>query len=131
MSLSLNCILVGDSHHINVKVSQTEDTTTLQKLIKKEKAPQLDHIPASDLELWKVNFPIRDLKAQLVQFTSDDVRDSKLPPAKRLSAIFKNGIEEDYIHVIVASPGVSRQFSLFKPPSSDSDSSLPQLCYSR
>jgi Crinkler effector protein N-terminal domain len=130
MSLSVNCCLLGDSNQIfTVKFSKTDDVSILKDLIKEKKAPHLNHIAASDLELWKVNFPIDDLEAQLAKFTPS--RASMLFPAKRLLQIFKGGIEEDYIHVIAASPGVSRQSSLFKPPSSDSDSSLPQLPCSR
>jgi hypothetical protein len=67
MSLSLNCFFLGDDpdRTFTVKIPKNKNVSILKKLIKEEKAPHLDYVAASDLDLWQVSFPIDDLETEL------------------------------------------------------------------
>jgi crinkler effector protein len=58
--LSLNCSVLGDDLKkvFTVKIDEAENVSILKKLIKEEKAPHLDHVAASDLQLWNVSIPM-------------------------------------------------------------------------
>ena len=64
--LSLNCFIVSDDpdQMVTVKIPKNENVSILKKIIKEEKAPQLNYIDASDLDLWLVSFPIDDLSSK-------------------------------------------------------------------
>ena len=112
MSLPLNCLVVGDvpDRIFTVKIPKTENVSILKKLIKEEKAPHLDHVAASDLDLWQVSFPIDDLETELGNINLS--RYPKLsPPSKKLTTFFTDAADE-CLHVIAKVPGTSRQFSL-------------------
>jgi Crinkler effector protein N-terminal domain len=66
--LSLNCLVVGDDLKkvFTVKIPKTENVSILKDLIKEKKAPHLDHVAASDLDLWNISL------------AKDDVTDEKL-----------------------------------------------------
>jgi hypothetical protein len=55
-TLELNCLVLGDvsSRVFTVKIANTENVSALKKLIKVEKKPAFDHVPADTLDLWKV-----------------------------------------------------------------------------
>ena len=57
--LLLHCFVLGDDEE-RFEISKDKDVGILKEEIKKKKAPYLDHIAASDLELWKVCLPIDD-----------------------------------------------------------------------
>ena len=46
-----------------VKIERGESVGVLKKLVKEEKKPMLDHLPADTLDLWKVNIPVADDEA--------------------------------------------------------------------
>jgi len=64
--LSLNCFVLGDDpdRTFTVKIPKAENISILKDLIKEKKAPHFDHIAASDLDLWRVSFPIDDFPFQ-------------------------------------------------------------------
>jgi hypothetical protein len=57
MSLSLNCLIHGEDQEkmFTIEIEETKNVSILKKLIKEEKAPHLDHVAASDLDLWNVS----------------------------------------------------------------------------
>ena len=67
LTLSLNCLVLGDEPEkmFTVKISKMENVSILRKLIK-EKAPHLDHVTASDLQLWKLDLHLVGLGAEPV-----------------------------------------------------------------
>ena len=69
MSLSLNYLVVGDNPDriFTVEISKNKNISILKKLIKVEKARhfRVEHVDASDLELWQVSFLIDDLEKEL------------------------------------------------------------------
>jgi hypothetical protein len=52
--ISLNCLIHGEVSEkmFTVEVEKTKNVSILKKLIKEEKAPHLEHVAASDLDLW-------------------------------------------------------------------------------
>jgi len=111
MSLSLNCFLLGDDPDriFTVEIPKNKNISILKKLIKEEKAPHLDHVAASDLDLWQVFFPIDDLETELGNINL--ARYPKLSlPSKKLITFFTDAAD-DCLHVIAKAPGTSRQSS--------------------
>jgi hypothetical protein len=107
---SLNCLILSDDpdRMFTVKTWKTDNVSTLKNHIKEKKAPRLDHIAASDLDLWQVSFPIDDLETELRNF--DPAGCPKLPN-KKVTTFFKN-VVDDCLHVIVEAPGTSRKYIL-------------------
>jgi len=113
MSLSLNCLVVGDNHDrtFTVKISKVENVSILKKLIKEEKAHRFNHVDASDLDLWRVSFPIDDLEKELGSINLAGYLKLS-PPSKKLTTFFTD-VEDDCLHVIAKVPGMSRQSPLW------------------
>ena len=99
MSLSLNCLVYGDDLEkwFTVEVQKDKNVSILKKLIKEEKAPHLDHIDASDLDLY--------LTLQPLHVNHDPSK--KLSPRKILSSIFDQVIDPQRLHIIAKAPGTS------------------------
>jgi hypothetical protein len=112
MSLSLNCFLLGDDpdRTFTVKVPKTDNVYILKSLIKEKKAPHLNHVAASDLDLWKADFPIDDLATELGNINLA-LYPKLSPPTKKLTTFFTDAVD-DCLHVIAKAPGMSRQSSL-------------------
>jgi len=56
-TLELNCLVFGDIDCLfTVTVANTDWVSKLQKAIRVEKQPELDHVPADALKLWKVGY---------------------------------------------------------------------------
>ena len=108
MSLSLNCLVFGDDPErtFTIQIPKTDNVSILKSLIKKEKAPHLDHVAASDLDLWQVSIPIDDdLETELGKINL--ARSLKLSsPTKKLAKIFTD-VADDCLHVIAKAPGTS------------------------
>ena len=106
MALSLNCFLVGDDldRTFTVKIEKTENLNILKRLIKEEKAPTLNHIAASDLDLWAAGFEMDALTEELL---NNALHKRKLSTTTKLSSIFKNVVNDDFLHIIVKAPGTS------------------------
>ena len=77
-----------------VKVPKSDNVSILKSLIKKEKAPHLNHVAASDLNLWKVDVPIDDLPTK--NFLTDG---PKLGSGELLLDVFPSELDIRLIHV--------------------------------
>ena len=99
--LSLNCFLLGDDpdRMFTVEILNNKNVSILKDLIKEKKASQLKDIDASDLDLWKVDFPIDNLP------TKNLVTDGpKLGSGELLSDVFPSELDIRFIHVTVYVP---------------------------
>ena len=78
--LSLNCFILGDDldRTFTVEIPKTKNVSILKDLIKKKKAPHLDHVAASDLDLWQVSFPIDNLHSKKPPTVGPKLRSNKL-----------------------------------------------------
>ena len=101
----LNCFVLGDKEDsvFTVKIPKTDNVSILKKLIKEEKAPHLNHVAASDLELWEVSFPI-DNHASKKSQTEPPLRVNK-----RLSSLWDGDPSDDDLHILVKAPGTPEQ----------------------
>ena len=100
--LSLNCLVLDDDLKkvFTVEVEKTKNVSILKKLIKEEKAPHLDHVAASDLDLWNVSIPMDvDTDAKLKNINNLEPLDALL----RLSDVFPR-VEESHLHILVQAP---------------------------
>ena len=100
--LSLNCFVCGDDLKkvFTLKIPKTKNVSILKSLIKEKKAPHLDHVAASDLDLWNVSIPKDDdADERLKSIYNLEPLDALL----RLSDVFPH-VEEYHLHVIVRSP---------------------------
>ncbi|EDR11781.1 uncharacterized protein LACBIDRAFT_313535 [Laccaria bicolor S238N-H82] len=104
MSLSLNCLILGDDHSRTfvVKIPKNESISFLRDLIKEKKAPHLNHIAASDLDLWAVSIPIDHLQTELENINLADQQ--KLSPTKKLTSL--EDVTDDHLHVIAKAPAI-------------------------
>jgi hypothetical protein len=103
MSLSLNCLVFGDEEDkvFTVEVEKTKNVSILKKLIKEEKAPHLDHVAASDLDLWMVDLGPGPVRVNLDNYPKLS------PPRKKLSLVFDDTVDDQRLHIIVKAPGTS------------------------
>jgi hypothetical protein len=102
----LNCFVLGDKEDnvFTVKIPKTDNVSILKKSIKEEKAHRLGHVDASDLELWKVSFPIDDHASKKSQ------TEPPLRPNKRLYSLWHGNPLDDNLHILVKAPGVFQVF---------------------
>ncbi|PPQ70836.1 hypothetical protein CVT26_014041 [Gymnopilus dilepis] len=112
--ISLNYLIQGDGRDriATVKVLKTDNVAALKNSIKADKAPYLDHIPASDLDLWHVSLPTDNLAPEPNQMKAILSDDQKLPTTAILSTIFQD-IAPDHVHVILKSPYLSLNCLVF------------------
>ena len=109
MSLSLNCLIHGEVQEMmfTVKIPKTENVSILKDLIKEKKAPHLNHVAASDLDLWMVDLLLDELGAEPVHVNLNT--NSKLsPPRKKLSSFFNSTVDDERLHIIVKATGTSQ-----------------------
>ncbi|KDR79311.1 hypothetical protein GALMADRAFT_1233107 [Galerina marginata CBS 339.88] len=104
--LSLNCFVLGGTHNQNfiVDIAENKYVSHLKDMIKEKRAPHLNHVAASDLQLWQVSIPVDDLEKEIEN--TDFARLTELPPSKELSALFTN-VERGRLQVIVDTPLLS------------------------
>jgi len=81
---------------------KNKNITILKRLIKEEKAPHLDHVATSDLDLWRVSFPSDDLEMELGNINLAGYLKLS-PPNKKLTTFFTN-VADDCFHVIAKVP---------------------------
>ena len=98
-SLSLNCLILGDEPDkmFNIKIPKTEKVSILKDLIKEKKASRLEHVDASDLDLFQVSLPRGGDVDAILQNTQP--LDSLLPLSRGFPSV-----EENHLHVIVRAP---------------------------
>ncbi|KAI0289163.1 hypothetical protein B0F90DRAFT_1672569 [Multifurca ochricompacta] len=66
-TLSINCLLLGtDSSKVFVvEIPKTKNVSILKRLIKEEQSPDLNHVTASKLIVWKVSLPADTISPEL------------------------------------------------------------------
>ncbi|KAG2336544.1 hypothetical protein BDR05DRAFT_1063613 [Suillus weaverae] len=96
-SLHLNCVVFGDESIFAVEIAQTQTVDDLKDLIKDRAKPQFDHVPAQQLELWKVNINLDNL--HLLNAIGDV--GVELKALTQLSKVFTDGVERGCIHVVI------------------------------
>ena len=98
--LSLNCFVLGDGpdRMFTVKILKTENVSILKDRIKEKKAPHLNHIAASDLDLWQVNCLTDDLPSNSPP-TGPSLRSEKL-----LLDLFSAELDNNRVHVVAYAP---------------------------
>jgi Crinkler effector protein N-terminal domain len=99
MSLSLNCLVLGDKPErmFTVKIPKTNNVSILKKLINEKKAPHLNHHAASDLDLWNVSIPMDDdTEERLKNINNLEL----LKPLLPLSRVFPH-VEENHLHILI------------------------------
>ena len=113
MSLSLNCLVVGDDpdRTFTIEIPKNKNISILKDLIKEKKARHFEHVDASDLDLWQLSFPIDDLETELRNINLGGYQKLS-PPSKKLTTFFTD-VADDCLHVIAKAPGTSRQSSLW------------------
>jgi Crinkler effector protein N-terminal domain len=99
--LSLNCFVLGDDLKkvFTVEVEKTRNVSILKDRIKEKKAPHLDRVAASDLDLFEVSLPRDGDVDAILQNANREPLDSLLP----LSQVFPH-VKENHLHVVVQSP---------------------------
>ena len=107
-SLSLNCLVLGDEPDkmLTIKIPKTEKVCILKKLIKEKKDPHLNHVAASDLDLWMVNLCLDELEAELVHVNLDT--HPELSARRNLSSYFNGTVDDECLHIIAKAPGMSQ-----------------------
>jgi len=98
--LSLNCFVLGDDEDqvFTVEIETNKNVSILKDLIKEKKAPHLNHVAASDLELWNVSFPIDNLSSEEPSTVAPKLRSNR----KLLS--FADDLLDDHVHILVKAP---------------------------
>ena len=91
-----------------VEVLKNKNVSILKDLIKEKKAPHLNHVAASDLELWMVNIHLDGLGAKPVNVDLD-IQSKLSPPGKKLSSFFYGALNDESLHIIAKAPGISHQ----------------------
>ncbi|PPQ90907.1 hypothetical protein CVT25_007870, partial [Psilocybe cyanescens] len=95
MSLSLNCLLDGDSPDriFTVEIPTHKSVSILKDLIKEKNSSSLGNVDPKDIDLWQVSLPIDNLETEI-----DPSGYTKLsPPVKKLSTFFAD-VADDYLH---------------------------------
>ena len=107
MSLSLNCLVLGDEPDkmFVVEVKETKYVSILKDLIKEKKAPHFDHVTASDLDLWMVDLCLDKLEAELIHVNLDT--HSRLSARRKLSSFFNGNLDDELLHIIAKPFGMS------------------------
>jgi hypothetical protein len=103
-TLNLNCLIYGQgqNHIFPVNIESTETVGALRETKEKIK-PQFDHVPTCPrrpLELWSVSIPVDNhFERKVNDMEFDDVK--LLLPVKRLSGVFSDQLEDEYLHVVI------------------------------
>ena len=82
-----------------VKIPKTDNVSILKDFIKDKKASHLNHVAASDLELWKISFPIDDLTPKQLPTLGPRLRADRL-----LFDLFTSVLDVSHIHIAVLAP---------------------------
>ena len=107
--ISLNCLIHGEvpEKMFTVEVEKTKNISILKERIKEKKASRLEHVDASELNLWMVDRHLNELGAEPAHVNLDAY--SKLsPPNKKLSFFFNYIMDDDHLHIIAETPGTLR-----------------------
>jgi hypothetical protein len=108
MSLSLNCLVLGDEPErmFTVKIPKTDNVSILKKLINEKNSNSFGNIDSKNIDLWKVDLHIDELGEEPVHINLDTY--TKLsPPRLKLSSVFEGTVDDEHLHVIAKAPGTS------------------------
>ncbi|KAF8923966.1 hypothetical protein BGZ47_004346, partial [Haplosporangium gracile] len=103
-SLTLFCVVNGESTPFSVKIESTKTIDDLKKLIKAEKTPEFNDIAADKLTLWRVSVTITDDDDEAPILLDNLPVKKKLRATSKLSMVFDADLPEDTIHVLVQRP---------------------------
>jgi Leucine-rich repeat (LRR) protein len=108
MILSLNCLVLGDDPEkmFTVEIDEAKNVSILKKLIKEEKASRLEHVDASDLQLWKLDLHLDGLGAEPVRVDFEKCKKLS-PPRLKLPTFFNDTLDENRLHIIAEARGTS------------------------
>jgi hypothetical protein len=96
----LNCLLGDDPRRIfQVKIAATETVGALKDAIKDEKKPELDHVAADSLVLWKVSIAFNGSLEQNLD-TLYILKEPSLSPVAKLSEVFSDQLQR-CLHIVV------------------------------
>ena len=101
--LSLNCFVLGDDLKkvFTVEVEKTKNVSILKDQIKEKKASLLNHVDASDLNLWNISLAKDDVTNEKLKSTIDNLE--PLDALLRLSDVFPC-VEESHLRILVQVP---------------------------
>ncbi|RUP45521.1 hypothetical protein BC936DRAFT_148064 [Jimgerdemannia flammicorona] len=122
--IKLNCLTFGDpvDRIFPVKVAKTETVGVLRKLLKKEKDPFFNNIPADGLLLWLVSLPANDNALKNLSL------ENKLNPVDEIGEVIGDtSLNKKYVHIIVQLPKYYVPPSAMAP-STLSPSSIEDIC---
>ncbi|KAH9004561.1 hypothetical protein EDB86DRAFT_1960635 [Lactarius hatsudake] len=103
-SITLNCLVLGESseHIFSVKIPVTDNVGILKEAIK-EKRDLFNNVKASNLDLWKVSFPVDEhLEANILGMGFE--KTAPLLAVKKLSGVFSGEFEDEHLHIVVQPP---------------------------
>src|SRR6266545_5419954 len=83
-----------------VEVPKVKNVSILKDLIKEKRPVRFANIDATDIELWKVSFPIDDLASKQPPTLGPSLR-----PHRLLSNLFSFGLDVSHIHIAARVPG--------------------------
>jgi hypothetical protein len=118
-TLHLNCWVHGEdiSQIFQIHIANTESVSMLKEVIKDKKKPELDHVAASSLTLWKVSIPINpQLRHTLSNLYLTD--DTSLSSVDDLVDVFSDEPHRKHLHIVVKLPdgeSSSQELSTFDP----------------
>src|SRR4051812_3776956 len=106
--LTLFCIVSSDSAPFSVEIAKNATVHQLKKIIKEEKKPELDSIPADRLILHQVDLAEdENMVENMTRIMSDPKKPSPLRSTWELVDIFKDPPKKRMVHIIVKLPGES------------------------
>jgi Crinkler effector protein N-terminal domain len=112
MSLSLNCLVLGDKPErmFTVKIPKTDNVSILKKLINEKNLNLFGNIDLKNIDLWKVDLHMDELGEEPVHINLNTY--TKLsPPWLKLSSVFEGTVDDERLHVITKAPGMSHSSS--------------------
>jgi hypothetical protein len=112
----LNCsVLGGDGRLFSVKMPKSGSVDGLKDAIKKKMEPEFDHVAPCRMDLWKIsdlNLPDDlNLKDKISDLKLDDKQ--PLSPMAKLSTVFSDKPEDQYVHIVVRVPPAGEFFFFF------------------
>ena len=95
-----------------LEIESNKTVSDLKKVIKMEKSPKFDSIPADELVLFRVSIPITEdnanFKNAIASLNLED--DASLLPAYELSELFSDTLRK-HVHVVIKGMSISVSFS--------------------
>jgi hypothetical protein len=103
-TLHLNCWVHGEDvgQIFQIHIANTESVSTLKEVIKDKKKPELDHVAASSLTLWKVSIPAGHLQKNLANV--DIPHETSLSSMDDLVDVFSDEPHRKHLHIVVKPP---------------------------